>query len=116
MQEVVNKSFIESWWKQHLAFIVPLSFFGELPEVSGIETPWQSATHFSSLHHVTQAGKVQGRNIVDPSNHPSDPKFNLNGEDTRVRCLERFGELDLTSVEEVCCTILELRERTPGGL
>jgi len=76
----------------------------------------QSRLHFSALHHVNQPGKVQGRPICDPSNHPSDPRLNLNGPDTKEACEKEFGKICLTTLEEICVMVVEYEQKVSESL
>ena len=110
MHTVVNKELIEGWWRPKLALILPLQWLKEFAEAELV--PWETVNnmHFSSLQHVNQPGKRQGRPIIDPSNHKV-AAHNLNGVDTRDACREQFGWLRHPSLVSVCKMIERVRER-----
>jgi hypothetical protein len=110
MHTVVNKELIEGWWRPKLALILPLQWLKDVAEAEIV--PWGTVMnlHFSSLQHVNQPGKKQGRPIIDPSNHKV-AAHNLNGVDTRDACRERFGWLRHPSLVSVCKMIQRVRGR-----
>jgi hypothetical protein len=54
-------------------------------------------------------GKEFGRVICDPSSHP-DVELRLNGEETRLACVEKFGKLELPTLADIAVMIADAWE------
>lgn len=108
MATVVNKSIISGWWKPGLALIFPASLVDGPTSVVGPEIAAQ--LHVSSLHHVLQVSKTQGRTLADSSNDIRGPDFNLNGPITKQLCKEEFGQIHLPTMAEICRMIVDVTD------
>lgn len=109
MAPVVNKSIITGWWKPGLAIILPASLL--VGDQAIVHSDVASRIHVSSLHHVLQVSKTQGRTLADGSNDLRGPDFNLNGPITKQLCKEEFGAIALPTMAEICRMILKFIDK-----